>query len=211
MDNAACSTNKSYKSCLEGSIPQLTLKTCGNTPAMVVYTTRTRGPFKSFGRFAATSLVIVSISRSPAGCRVLRSGSTSGPLAFRHKLQSTTATVRIHHSCPRPIFRNSYPIRSGFKELVPNFAIRDAGSDEHRLPTSSTCINLLKVRRTPSHASQVHLTDRSGFVPYFSCRDTAASTFCAPKFCKPSTRTLGSIFRRCQFGVSCSAALLHRA
>ena len=33
----------------------------------------------------------------------------------------------------------------GFKELVPNFAIRDAGSDENRLPTASTCVNLLKV------------------------------------------------------------------
>ena len=34
---------------------------------------------------------------------------------------------------------------SGFKELVPNFAIRDAGPDEQRLPTASTCVNLLKV------------------------------------------------------------------
>ena len=33
---------------------------------------------------------------------------------------------------------------SGFKELVPNFCIRDAGSDQYRLPTSSTCVNLLK-------------------------------------------------------------------
>ena len=28
---------------------------------------------------------------------------------------------------------------------MPNFAIRDAGSDENRLPTASTCVNLLKV------------------------------------------------------------------
>ena len=34
---------------------------------------------------------------------------------------------------------------SGFKELVPNFCIRDAGTDQYRLPTSSTCVNLLKV------------------------------------------------------------------
>ncbi|KAJ2912438.1 hypothetical protein MD484_g7973, partial [Candolleomyces efflorescens] len=33
----------------------------------------------------------------------------------------------------------------GFKELVPNFSIRDAGTDSHRLPTSSTCVNLLKL------------------------------------------------------------------
>jgi len=35
----------------------------------------------------------------------------------------------------------------GFKQLTPNFAIRDAGSDENRLPTASTCVNLLKVGR----------------------------------------------------------------
>ena len=34
---------------------------------------------------------------------------------------------------------------SGFKELVPNCSIRDAGTDQYRLPTSSTCVNLLKV------------------------------------------------------------------
>ena len=28
---------------------------------------------------------------------------------------------------------------------MPNFAIRDAGPDEQRLPTASTCVNLLKV------------------------------------------------------------------
>jgi ubiquitin-protein ligase E3 C len=33
----------------------------------------------------------------------------------------------------------------GFKQLNPLFAIRDAGSDELRLPTASTCVNLLKV------------------------------------------------------------------
>lgn len=40
-------------------------------------------------------------------------------------------------------------MNSGFKELVPNFAIRDAGSDENRLPTASTCVNLLKVCPCP--------------------------------------------------------------
>lgn len=44
-------------------------------------------------------------------------------------------------SCSRP------PLL-GFKELVPNFSIRDAGSDELRLPTASTCVNLLKVCKT---------------------------------------------------------------
>ncbi|KAI9452048.1 hypothetical protein BJY52DRAFT_1124708, partial [Lactarius psammicola] len=32
----------------------------------------------------------------------------------------------------------------GFKRLVPKFCTRDAGGDENRLPTSSTCVNLLK-------------------------------------------------------------------
>ena len=36
---------------------------------------------------------------------------------------------------------------SGFKELNPNFAIRDATGDENRLPTASTCVNLLKLPR----------------------------------------------------------------
>lgn len=35
---------------------------------------------------------------------------------------------------------------SGFKELNPKFALRDAGIDTARLPTASTCVNLLKVR-----------------------------------------------------------------
>jgi ubiquitin-protein ligase E3 C len=33
----------------------------------------------------------------------------------------------------------------GFKELMPKFAIRDAGRDSERLPTASTCVNLLKL------------------------------------------------------------------
>ena len=48
---------------------------------------------------------------------------------------------------------------SGFKELHPNFAIRDSGSDQTRFPTSSTCVNLLKVcydiyfvRQTPPYS-----------------------------------------------------------
>ena len=38
-------------------------------------------------------------------------------------------------------------ICSGFKELNPHFAIRDATDDQSRLPTASTCVNLLKVCR----------------------------------------------------------------
>jgi len=50
------------------------------------------------------------------------------------------ALLRFVTSCSRP------PLL-GFKELVPNFAIRDAGQDEQRLPTASTCVNLLKLPR----------------------------------------------------------------
>ncbi|KAJ7081832.1 HECT-domain-containing protein [Mycena belliarum] len=53
------------------------------------------------------------------------------------------ALLRFVTSCSRP------PLL-GFKELNPNFAIRDAGADELRLPTSSTCVNLLKLPRYQS-------------------------------------------------------------
>jgi len=35
----------------------------------------------------------------------------------------------------------------GFSSLTPRFSIRDAGDDEARLPTTSTCVNLLKLPR----------------------------------------------------------------
>ncbi|KZT00431.1 HECT-domain-containing protein [Laetiporus sulphureus 93-53] len=51
--------------------------------------------------------------------------------------------LRFATSCSRP------PLL-GFKELVPNFSIRDSSSDENRLPTASTCVNLLKLPRYQS-------------------------------------------------------------
>lgn len=33
----------------------------------------------------------------------------------------------------------------GFKSLNPKFSIRDSGSDENRLPSAATCVNLLKL------------------------------------------------------------------
>ncbi|KJA15318.1 hypothetical protein HYPSUDRAFT_194398 [Hypholoma sublateritium FD-334 SS-4] len=50
------------------------------------------------------------------------------------------ALLRFVTSCSRP------PLL-GFKELIPLFSIRDAGVDQNRLPTSSTCVNLLKLPR----------------------------------------------------------------
>ncbi|KAI8331155.1 HECT-domain-containing protein [Chlamydoabsidia padenii] len=46
--------------------------------------------------------------------------------------------VKFVTSCSRP------PVL-GFKELQPRLCIRRAGTDESRLPTSSTCVNLLKL------------------------------------------------------------------
>ncbi|KDE07226.1 hypothetical protein MVLG_02449 [Microbotryum lychnidis-dioicae p1A1 Lamole] len=46
--------------------------------------------------------------------------------------------VKFVTSCARP------PLL-GFKELTPKFALRNAGADQDRLPTSSTCVNLLKI------------------------------------------------------------------
>lgn len=38
----------------------------------------------------------------------------------------------------------------GFSQLRPRFSIRDAGADEERLPSTSTCVNLLKLPRYSS-------------------------------------------------------------
>ncbi|KXS22341.1 HECT-domain-containing protein [Gonapodya prolifera JEL478] len=46
--------------------------------------------------------------------------------------------VRFVTSCSRP------PLL-GFSELNPKFSIRSSGEDENRLPTASTCVNLLKL------------------------------------------------------------------
>ncbi|KAM6490051.1 HECT domain containing protein [Amanita muscaria] len=53
------------------------------------------------------------------------------------------ALLRFVTSCSRP------PLL-GFRELVPLFSIRDSGTDEERLPTASTCVNLLKLPRYQS-------------------------------------------------------------
>ncbi|KAF4562672.1 hypothetical protein EYR36_004066 [Pleurotus pulmonarius] len=56
--------------------------------------------------------------------------------SFDH--EQRRALLRFVSSCSRP------PLL-GFKELVPQFSIRDAGSNQTRLPTASTCVNLLKL------------------------------------------------------------------
>lgn len=41
----------------------------------------------------------------------------------------------------------------GFGSLNPRFCIRDAGGDEARLPSTSTCVNLLKLPRYSTKAT----------------------------------------------------------
>lgn len=45
----------------------------------------------------------------------------------------------------------------GFDQLNPRFSIRDSGSDQTRLPSTSTCVNLLKL---PIYSSVEILKDR---------------------------------------------------
>ena len=51
--------------------------------------------------------------------------------------------VKFVTSCPRP------PL-IGFGELRPSFCIRSAGFEQDRLPTASTCVNLLKLPEYPN-------------------------------------------------------------
>ena len=45
----------------------------------------------------------------------------------------------------------------GFSQLKPKFSIRDAGRDESRLPSTSTCVNLLKL---PQYTSEAIMRDK---------------------------------------------------
>ncbi|GJJ77422.1 ubiquitin-protein ligase E3 C [Entomortierella parvispora] len=58
--------------------------------------------------------------------------------------------IKFITSCARP------PLL-GFKELNPKLCIRNAGQEEDRLPTSSTCMNLLKL---PAFTSRQRLKDK---------------------------------------------------
>jgi len=56
-------------------------------------------------------------------------------------------------SCSRP------PLL-GFKELVPKFSIQPSGTETDRLPTASTCFNLLKI---PLYQNEKQLRDKLKF------------------------------------------------
>jgi len=79
--------------------------------------------------------------------------------SFDHKQRR--ALLRFVTSCSRP------PLL-GFGELNPQFAIRDATDDQNRLPTSSTCVNLLKLpryrdERTLRHKLLTAINANAGF------------------------------------------------
>jgi len=58
--------------------------------------------------------------------------------------------LRFVTSCARP------PLL-GFKELRPSFAIRSSGADRTRLPSASTCVNLLKL---PEYSTEAELREK---------------------------------------------------
>ncbi|CCG83316.1 E3 ubiquitin-protein ligase UPL6 [Taphrina deformans PYCC 5710] len=69
--------------------------------------------------------------------------------------------VKFVTSTPRP------PLL-GFKELNPKFSLRNAGSDVQRLPTASTCVNLLKLPNYTTHEQmrrklRLSITAEAGF------------------------------------------------
>ena len=71
--------------------------------------------------------------RPPSLAAVPARDSHIPPLTFSSLLQ-----IKFVTSSPRP------PML-GFRELSPSFSIRAGGPDPTRLPTSATCINLLKL------------------------------------------------------------------
>ena len=93
-------------------------------------------------------------------------GTAEGAVTLRNQLQPAAALVSIfvcHYR--RHLITSSFYFRE-FKELVPNFSIRDAGEDQYRLPTSSTCVNLLKVRTLFPPATNQSGADSKIYVPF---------------------------------------------
>ena len=63
---------------------------------------------------------------------------------------SLKALLKFVTSCPSP------PLL-GFSQLNPRFAIQHSSDDESRLPTASSCLNLLKL---PRYSSEQTLRER---------------------------------------------------
>ncbi|KAK0549403.1 ubiquitin-protein ligase (E3) [Tilletia horrida] len=68
--------------------------------------------------------------------------------------QMRKAFLKFVTSCPSP------PLL-GFEHLSPKFAIRRSGDDETRLPTASTCVNLLKL---PAYSTEEQLAAKLRYV-----------------------------------------------
>jgi HECT-domain (ubiquitin-transferase) len=91
-----------------------------------------------------------------AGCREFQRRTTQSTAKIRHERRKASSSVRTLLCY---ILRTQTWVRSGFSGLVPKFSIRSAGEDENRLPTASTCANLLKVL-FPFYTRLVELTPR---------------------------------------------------
>ena len=96
--------------------------------------------------------ILIGGVNSPIDLEDLRRNTLYGGLYNEHEptIQAfwrviNTFTEEERRGLLRFVTSRSRPPLLGFKELKPKFAIRDAVGDEHRLPTASTCVNLLKV------------------------------------------------------------------
>ena len=87
---------------------------------------------------------------------------------------------------------------SGFKELVPNFCIRDAGTDQYRLPTSSTCVNLLKVSSITMEYECISSSSISSF-QYTQVTEHYVSSCCRRSIRGLDSTCLEPFFSRCKF------------
>jgi HECT-domain (ubiquitin-transferase) len=80
----------------------------------------------------------------PAGRRRFQLGTTPSFATIRHERRKASSSVCSLFILYCEQLKRA-PSRSGFSVLFPKFCIRSAGEDENRLPTASTCANLLKV------------------------------------------------------------------
>lgn len=103
-------------------------------------------PYKHFGGYVTRWGKERWIRIPFPGYGELRSRAEAGISAICDELQSATAIVSDAYRVLSRRVADPEIAHRGFKQLNPYFAIRDAGNDEHRLPTSSTCVNLLKVK-----------------------------------------------------------------
>jgi len=82
-------------------------------------------------------------------CQFVPSGTEKTLVVICHELYLTPVFCTLPFCSAfksRPLISSCLCCSSsGFKRLFLNFSIQDAGSDQYHLPTSSPCIDLLKV------------------------------------------------------------------